>query len=283
MSDDSPGGAAAGSRRDLETLSYALRDEVAIVTLSRPEARNALDVPMRQELAAIVAEIRDDDRVKAMILTGAGGVFCAGGDMRGLNEQRSSAQSYKRIADLHVWLPTLVNLEKPVIAAVDGAAFGGGMNLALAADFILASDTARFCQVFGRIGLVPDLAGMFLLPRLVGLQRAKELVFSGRTLRADEARDMGIVHSVHRPDQLQDAAFALARRFCNASTLAIGLAKNILNQSFNLDQRAMAELEAMAQALCMDSAYHKQAVQRFLDKKPALFDWERMNKDEAGA
>ncbi|EAQ02441.1 probable enoyl-CoA hydratase [Pseudooceanicola batsensis HTCC2597] len=249
--------------------------------MNRPEARNALDVPMRQELADLIAEIRDDDRVKAVILTGAGGVFCAGGDLRGLKEKRTSAQSYKRIADLHVWLPSLVNLEKPVIAAVDGPAFGGGMNLALAADFVLASDNARFCQVFGRIGLVPDLAGMSLLPRLVGLQRAKELVFSGRTLRPDEAKEMGIVHSVHAPDQLQDAAFALARRFCNASTLAIGLAKNILNQSFNLDQRAMAELEAMAQALCMDSTYHKEAVQRFLDKEPALFDWDSMDKKEA--
>ncbi len=283
MSKDSPAGAGSGLRRDLETMVYELRDEVAIITLNRPDARNALDVPMRRELAGVVAEIRDDERVRAVILTGAGGVFCAGGDMRGLNEKRSSAQSYKRIADLHVWLPGLVNLEKPVIAAVDGPAFGGGMNLALAADFILASESARFCQVFGRIGLVPDLAGMFLLPRLVGLQRAKELVFSGRVLRAEEAMAMGIVHSVHAPDQLLDAAFALARRFCSASTLAIGLAKTILNQSFHLDQRAMAELEAMAQALCMDSPYHKEVVQRFLDKKPAIFDWERMNKEEAGS
>ena len=281
MSKERPEGGDSELRRDLATMSYELREGVAIVTLNRPEVRNALDVPMRQELADLIAEIRDDDRVQAVILTGAGGVFCAGGDLRGLKEKRTSAQSYKRIADLHVWLPSLVNLEKPVIAAVDGPAFGGGMNLALAADFVLASDNARFCQVFGRIGLVPDLAGMSLLPRLVGLQRAKELVFSGRTLRPDEAKEMGIVHSVHAPDQLQDAAFALARRFCNASTLAIGLAKNILNQSFNLDQRAMAELEAMAQALCMDSTYHKEAVQRFLDKEPALFDWDSMDKKEA--
>ena len=281
MSKDSPKGAATELQRDLTTLTYELREEVAIVTLNRPEARNALDIPMREELADVVGEIRDDDRVRALILTGAGGVFCAGGDLQGLKEKRNSSQSYKRISDLHVWLPGLVNMEKPVIAAVDGPAFGGGMNLALMADFILASDTASFCQVFGRIGLVPDLAGMFLLPRLVGLQRAKDLVFSGRTLRPDEAKEMGIVHSIHAPDQLQDAAFTLARRFCNASTLAIGLAKNVLNQSFNLDQRAMAELEAMAQALCMDSAYHKEAVQRFLDKKPALFDWERMNKEES--
>ena len=283
MSENGSAQATGGSRHDLETMSYEVRDGIALITFDRPQARNALDVPMRRELASLVSEIRDDDNVRAVILTGGGGVFCAGGDIRGLSEERTSAQSYKRIADLHVWLPSLVNLEKPVIAAVDGPAFGGGMNLALTADFILASDTARFCQVFGRIGLVPDLAGMYLLPRLVGLQRAKELVFSGRTLRPEEAKDMGIVYSVHSSDQLLDAAFALARRFCDASTLAIGLSKNILNQSFNLDQRAMAELEAMAQALCMDSTYHKEAVQRFLDKEPALFDWERMNKEGSGA
>ncbi len=177
MSENGSAQATGGSRHDLETMSYEVRDGIALITFDRPKARNALDVPMRRELASLVSEIRDDDNVRAVILTGGGGVFCAGGDIRGLSEERTSAQSYKRIADLHVWLPSLVNLEKPVIAAVDGPAFGGGMNLALTADFILASDTARFCQVFGRIGLVPDLAGMYLLPRLVGLQRAKELCF----------------------------------------------------------------------------------------------------------
>lgn len=276
-------GSAGAAGRSWTTLAYEVRDEVAVITLSRPQARNALDVAMRRELADLVNEVRDDPQVRALILTGAGGVFCAGGDMRGLGEERTSAQSKKRISDLHVWLPELVNMEKPVIAAVDGPAFGGGMNLALAADFILASDRARFSQVFGRLGLVPDLAGLYLLPRLVGLQRAKELVFSARVIDAQEARTLGIVHDVVPADALGEAAFALARRFCAASTLAIGLAKTILNQSFHLDQRAMAELEAMAQALCMDSPYHREAVRRFLDKKPALFDWERFDKEDARA
>ena len=261
-------------------ISFDLAENVATITLNRPEAKNALDIPMREELARAIAKVRDDPEVRAVIITGAGGVFCAGGDVRGLAESRTSEQNKKRIRDLHVWFPELTNLEKPVIAAVDGPAFGGGMNLALAADFILATPRTRFCQVFARIGLVPDLSGLFLLPRIVGLQTAKDLVFSGRILKADEAKDLRIVYQVIPEDDLQASAFNLAKRFTKASTLGLGLAKNILNQSFHLDQRAMGELEALAQALCMDSSYHKEAIARFLNKQPSLFDWDALNKEE---
>ena len=157
-----------------KAITYDIKDEIAVVTMNRPEARNALDITMREEIADVTLRIRDDESLKAMVLTGAGGAFCGGGDLKALTEKRPTAVSgRKRIQDLHLWLPTLVNLEIPVIAAVDGAAYGGGFNLALVADFILASPRARFCSVFGRIGLVPDVGGFYLLPRIVGLQRLK--------------------------------------------------------------------------------------------------------------
>jgi len=161
-----------------------------------------------------------------------------------------------------------------VIAAVDGPAFGAGFNLALACDFILGTPRTRFCAVFGRIGLVPDLGGFFLLPRIVGLQRAKELVFSARELAADEAQQMGILFAIHEPQALEPAALAMAQRFAQASTGSIGMAKNILNRSFNLDQDTLAELESYAQAVAIESDYHGDAVERFKAKQPLSFVWE---------
>ena len=261
-------------------ITYETRDDIGLITLNRPDQRNALDLDMREDLAAVFADIRKTGGLKALIITGAGGAFCAGGDLKALTEtRRPTTANRERIRRLHIWFHDLVNLELPVIAAVDGPAFGAGFNLALAADFILCTPRARFCSVFGRIGLVPDLGGFFLLPRLVGLQRAKEIVFSSRTIAPEEAKALGIVYAVHAPESLLDAAFALAGRFKLASTDAIGMAKNILNQSFNLDQRALAELEAHAQAVCMESEYHRDAVQRFLDKKPLQFDWDRLDKE----
>lgn len=261
---------------NFETLRCDRRDGVAIVTLSRPAARNALDEVMRRELPALIEAIRSDPEVSAVVLTGAGGAFCAGGDLRAMSATRRTAwESRQRIHALHDWLPGLVNLEKPVVAAVDGPAYGGGFSLALAADMVLASRRARFCMVFGRIGLVPDMAAMYLLPRIVGLQRAKELVFSAREIDAEEALRLGIVLGVHEPDELLDNAVGLARRLCSASPVALGLSKNILNQSFQLDQHVLAELESHAQGMCMDSAYHRKAVAAFLNGEPAAFKWDR--------
>ncbi|MPY75061.1 MAG: enoyl-CoA hydratase/isomerase family protein [Alphaproteobacteria bacterium] len=264
-----------------ESLKYEVRDGLAIITLNRPEKRNALDISMRTELSEVVLDIRNDTTLYAVIITGAGGAFCAGGDIQSMAKgKRTSFESRKRIQDIYSWLYEWVSLELPVIAAVDGAAYGAGINIALAADFILASTRARFCEVFGRVGLIPDVGGLFLLPRIVGLQRAKELVFSARSFDAKEGKDLGIVYAIHEPDKLMDAAIELAGRFRNASRQAIGLSKNIMNQSFNLDFRALGELEAFGQAVAHDTEYHSAAVKRFLDKEPTLFDWDRMQKKD---
>lgn len=250
------------------------RGATLIVTINRPERRNAFDLEVRQSLAEAVLEARDDDAVKALVITGAQGVFCAGGDLKALSEaKRPIYKDRDRIRRLHTWFHELVNLEKPVIAAVDGPAFGAGFNLALACDFILGTPATRFCAVFGRIGLVPDLGGFFLLPRIVGLQRAKELVFTAREVDADEALSLGILFRVVAAGTLLDEALALAARFHGASTEALGMSKNILNRSFNLDQNTLAELESHAQALAIHTEYHDAAVARFLDKQPAAFAW----------
>lgn len=256
------------------TVLVDVAEGIARITLNRPQTRNALSLQMREEMAAAVTRVRDDASVFAVLLTGAGTAFCSGGDLSQMLDAEQKGMAWReRIRRLHRWFPELVNLEKPVIAAVDGPAFGAGFSLALAADFIVATPRASFCAVFGRVGLVPDLGAMQLLPRIVGLQRAKEMVFSTRVVAAEEARALGIVWRIVPPEQLQDEARALAARFADASTDAIGMAKSIMNQSFHLDAHAMAEFEAYAQTMARHSDYHQQAVERIRAKQPPRFDW----------
>ncbi len=229
---------------------------------------------MRRAIADAVETARDADDVKAVVLTGVGDTFCAGGDLKSLTEKTLPALDCRdRVRRLHPWFRELVNLEKPVIAAVEGAAFGAGFNLALASDFVVVAADARFCAAFARIGLIPDLGGLYLLPRIVGLQRAKEIVFTAREVDAKEALALGIAFSVHAKGNTLNEALSLAARFADAPTQALGMAKNILNRSFNLDQDTLAELESYAQALAMHTDYHQDAVGRFLDKKPLAFRW----------
>lgn len=250
---------------------------VGTITLNRPEARNALGLEMREGLSRAVVQMRDDARVHTVVITGAGGTFCSGGDINlMLNTQQNGVGHRERMRALHQWFSELVHLEKPVIAAVDGAAFGAGLSLALAADFVIATRRAKFCAVFGRIGLVPDLGAMHLLPRIVGQQKAKELVFTARTVAAEEALQLGMLYEVvEDAAALQHATQQLAARFADASTTAIGMAKNIMNQAFELNTHAMAELESFAQATCRGSDYHLDAIRRFQDKSPLRFDWDR--------
>jgi 2-(1,2-epoxy-1,2-dihydrophenyl)acetyl-CoA isomerase len=265
-----------------ENIEFDVTDGIATIALNRPEARNALVMAMRPELEDAVNRVRVDDDVRAVILTGNGGAFCAGGDVKSMGTRAGGGFSTKqRIDNAHAWLYQLVDLQKPVIAAVDGPAFGAGCNLALTADFILATPRAKFCEVFGRIGLVPDFAGFFLLPRIVGLQKAKEMMFSARVVGAEEAKDLGIVYRIVPQDELMAEARALAGRFLHASTAAIGLAKRALNRSFQSDYHTLSEFEGFGQATLFTSDYHKEAVRRFGAKEQLEFVWEEMDRKEA--
>ncbi|WP_151448785.1 enoyl-CoA hydratase/isomerase family protein [Lacisediminimonas profundi] len=258
------------------TNPVILRREQAtlVITLNRPERRNAFDLEMRQALGEAILAARDSTDVRAVVLTGAGDHFSAGGDLKALSSQTLDPHAVRdRIRRLHPWFRELVNLEKPVIAAVEGAAFGGGFHLTLASDFVLAASNARFCAVFARMGMVPDLGGLYLLPRIVGLQRAKEIVFTAREIAADEAAALGIAFGVYPPGSTLTHAMELAARMADAPTQALGMAKNVLNRSFNLDQDTLAELESYAQAVALHSDYHRDAIERFMGKKTARFNW----------
>lgn len=249
----------------------------AVLTMNRPESRNALDFAMREEFGAAVAQVRDDPSVRAVVLTGAAGHFCAGGDIKAMAVQQSQKRDIfegrERIRKIHRWFDELVDLEKPVIAAVDGVAFGAGLSLALCADFVLASPRARFSCVFARLGYVPDLGAMYLLPRAIGLARAKDMVFTGRVLDAAEAHAIGLVQTICDQDLLE-SALAYAARFHAAPTDAIGLAKSVMNRAFESDRKDVYAQEAMAQAMCRESDFHAEAVRRFVAKEAPLYQWQ---------
>ena len=263
---------------------FEVSDEIATLTLNRPEAKNALSNEMREEMQTAFDECaaRAGDDIKALIITGAGGAFCAGGDVKGMGERsKDPIANRSRMRGSHDTMYQLTHLELPVISLVDGPAAGAGANIALSADFVLATPRAFFMQAFGRIGLVPDWGGFYVLPRMVGLQKAKELVFTARRVYAEEAKQLGMVYDIVGQETAMAEARAFASRFRNAPTQAIGIAKNILNQAHNQDHRTLIELEASGQSIARMSAFHTEAVRRFRDKEPSLFDWEAMDRGQA--
>jgi len=245
----------------------------AVVTLDNPATRNALTSELKEGLAAAIAQVKADPEIRALVLTGANGAFCAGGDLRGIAAagQLESDGLRARMHATHAIFRELLTLDKPVIAAVDGAAYGAGFSLALAADFVLVTPRARFSMVFMRMGLVPDCGATYTLPRVVGAQRARELFLSAREVGAQEALALGIAMEQHDAAGLLPRARALAASFADASPLAVRLVKRMALEPGALE--AALENEANAQALCFQTTPHRQAVQRFFDKQPLAFQW----------
>ena len=256
-----------------ERIRFEVRNQVATLTLDNPAKRNAFDPAMREEVAQAVAQVRKDRDIRALILTGAGGHFCAGGDLRNIASAGLDGAGWRnRMQNLHDWLQDLLTLDRPVIAAVDGAAAGAGFSLALTADFVLATPRARFCMSFMTVGLVPDCGAFYTLPRIVGVQRARELMLSARDVEGAEALQLGIAMELLAPDQLLQRAQALAASFVHASPAAVSLVKRSL-AGWGGELPALLEQEANAQALAMGTAEHRVAVKRFLDKQAPLFQW----------
>jgi 2-(1,2-epoxy-1,2-dihydrophenyl)acetyl-CoA isomerase len=266
---------------NFETVKYEVADGIATMTLNRPHKRNALDLLMRREIADVVRTVNLDPSVRVFVMMSSGGSFCSGGDISTMQTREpDAAAGRRRMRDNWDWIDQLVHLDRPVIAAVDGPAVGAGFNLALAADFILATPNAYFCESFAKIGLIPDLGGLYMLPRIVGLQRAKEIVFSARRISAEEAVSLGIAWKIVPSDTLADAANALARSLTHCSATAMGLAKGILNASSQSDLRTVLEMEASANGICFETDYHRDAIKRFLGKEPMAFSGFAANDPE---
>lgn len=256
----------------MSRIRFEQQGATAILTLDDAPVRNALSPEMRVEVAEVVERVRTDTGIRALVITGANGHFCSGGDLRNIaNAGLDNAGWRDRLHLLHGWLAKLLSLDKPVICAVDGAAYGAGFGLALAGDFIVATKRARMSVSFLKVGLVPDCGIFYTLPRVVGPQRARELMLSAREVKADEALRLGIAMEVVEADQLLPRALALARSFEGASPMAVSLIKRACASTGDLV--GQLSLEADAQALAMGSPEHKSAIQDFLQKRPPRFSW----------
>jgi enoyl-CoA hydratase/carnithine racemase len=256
------------------TAKVALEIEqgVATITLNRPEVRNAIDDAMRLELIEAIDTVGRDREARALVLTGAGRGFCAGGDVSAMRERLQApagevaGNGWRRQRRTHHALTVLHEIEKPTIAAVNGAAVGLGCDLALCCDFIVASKSATLAMSYIQRGLIPDGGGLYFLPRRVGLVRAKELIFTGRTLSAAEALEIGMIDRVVAPEALLDESRAWAAELSQGGVTALGLAKSIMNQTFELSAEEVFALGAQAQAICYTSAEHRASVEAFLNR-----------------
>lgn len=250
-----------------ETILVSKADGVGTIKLNRPEAFNALSLKMREELAVAFEDFGSDDDVKVILLTGAGKAFCAGGDVKEQGAGFDAISGRDRVRRLHRTLLLMVNSAKPIISAVNGIAVGAGFSLALAGDIIIAAEEAKFSQIFINIGFVPDFGSAYLLPRIIGMARAKDLVLTGRMVGAQEAKEIGLVSQVVPLAELESTAMNLAKTMAGRSGKALAFDKMMLNRSLDSDLGTMLEIEAFAQGICFQSDEHKQALQALLNKK----------------
>jgi len=254
------------------TLLYETENGVATITLNKPQSLNPISDALVSELVEVLHAAEQDNAIRAVILTAAGRAFSAGGDLADLDSSEGGISGfYQHMEHVNSAVVALYQFTKPVIAAVNGAAVGAGMNLALACDLIFASEKAKFSEIFGQIGLTVDMAGAWILPRLVGPSKAKELVFTYRMIEAPEAKEMGIVNKVVPHEQLMAVANDYAGRIAAGPPMAFKLAKKMINRSSETDLKTILDMEAMAQSMCAVSEDAKEGVSAFHEKRKPVF------------
>ena len=260
-----------------------IEDGVARITLNRPDAGNAMTSAMRDQIGAWVQDASADLNVRVVIITGAGEkAFCTGADLRGgraAPHARPEGAPDAGVGDgartiRNGWqrlVASILDCEKPVIAGVNGTAAGGGMHLALACDLVVAAEEAKFIEIFVRRGIAPDGGGAWLLARLVGIQKAKELFFFGDDVPAAEAYRLGLVNRVVPRAELEDTLQQLATRLAHGPTKAIGTAKWLTNRALDVDRATAFQDEAMAQELVTHTLDSKEGFASFLERRPSAF------------
>ncbi len=258
---------------NFETLKLEVHDRVAVLTLNRPEIMNAINSKMFLELKAAFDIIRMDPEMRSVLICGEGGVFSSGLDVSEFQQLHSltTLGIKNTVALLQDVMAAIENLEKPVIAAIHNLCFGAAMELCLTSDIRFASEDAVFGLLEMKFGIIPDLGGNKKLLRLIGPGRTKELVFTGDTIDAREAYRIGIIEHLTPVGEVIEQAMALAKRFADGPTLALGLAKKVINRSIEASSEEAFELDQMAQTICVRSDDFQEAVNAFMQKRKPEF------------
>jgi 2-(1,2-epoxy-1,2-dihydrophenyl)acetyl-CoA isomerase len=262
-----------------QEVRFDVSGGVARIVLDRPERLNAIGPPQRERLISLLTQAGSSVAVRVVVLSAVGRAFCAGGDLALAPREAEVEGQPARVVgatgaavrSAQALIAAVLDCPKPVIAAVNGVAAGLGAQLALAADFVIASNQARFAELFVTRGIVPDGAAAYLLPRILGLHLAKRLLLLGTDLSTVEAERLGIVHQAVEPDDLAGAVDALATRLAGGPTVAIGLAKRLLNQSLDSDRVGAFEREEMATAMNVWTDDSAEGLRSFTEKRDPTF------------
>lgn len=255
---------------------------VLSIRLANPATRNSLTDELRDQLGDAVAQASTDRGVRVVLLSAEGPTFCSGGDLGMLKDACDPWPVLRRFRALNQWLLPLLTLEKPVVVAVNGAAVGGGMAIALAGDVAIAGENAKLMAGFFRLGVVPDLGMMHLLPRLIGMAQAKNFLFSGGTYTAQQAQQLGLVSRVVPDDRLYEEGLAEAQRLAAGPAEVMGLAKSLMARTFETSMHDMFAFEGFGQALAMSNPEFREGLAALLEKRPADFAGAALHEQEAG-
>lgn len=260
------------------TLQVSKRDSIGRILLNRPEKRNAIDPGMARELADVLDDFEADSGVRAVLIRGAGGNFCSGGDLAPTPGPEGRRPGSPASVTLDVMnrvygraIRALHDHPKPVVALVEGVAAGAGANLAFACDLVYATPTARFCEIFVRRGLSLDCGGSWLLPRLVGLQRAKEIAFFGDWLPAETAREYGLVNALYEEAAIESAVDAKLAALAERAPIALAQIKQSLHRASALSMTEALQIEAVAQAACTATEDTAEGMRAFVEKRSPRF------------
>lgn len=250
---------------------YEKIGQIAKITLNRPKALNAMNGELVITLASRLDDAGNDNDVRVIILTGNGKGFCAGGDLAYLKQLTNVIEARAFITEVGALVKQIQSITKPIIAMVNGVAAGAGFNLALACDIVFASDTARFAQSFVKVGLVPDCGGMYLLPKIVGMHKAKEIMFTADLIGAAKADELGLLNRVIESDKLEAETLAFAEKLLLSAPIALGMVKQTLNGMEDMTLENWLVHEADMQTLCMQTKDHQEGISAFLEKRAPEF------------
>lgn len=253
-----------------ETLKVELEDGVAILWLNRPEKYNPLSAKMLAELFEAFTALRNDPEVKVVLLTGAGKAFCAGGDVDDMTAGKLKLD-YVGGRTLGKTMQAIQGIEKPVICAVNGIVAGGGAGLVLACDVIYASEKARFSEIYANIGMMPDMGNLWLLPRIVGPQKAKELCFTAEIIDAQEMYRLGIAQKLYSPEELMPKTLEFCKRLAAGPLLSYKLSKTLIDRGWGMSLEQFYDLEALALEVIMDSNDFKEGCSAFVEKRAPVY------------